>query len=76
MNIILIQLFYRKKLKIIDRIMLISMHVIIGKANEYFSVWIKISPGNLPNGNFFTNGKAIPTNKNIAPIIRKSFCIN
>ena len=39
--------------------MLISMHVIIGKANEYFSVWMKISPGNLPNGNFLKNGKSL-----------------
>jgi|TARA_B100000530_G_C15918699_1_gene472304 hypothetical protein len=36
---------------------------------------MKISPGNLPNGNFLKNGKKIPTNKNIAPMIRKSFCI-
>ena len=55
--------------------MLISMHVIIGKANEYFSVWMKISPGNLPNGNFLKNGKKYLPIKILPQWLEKVFAL-
>lgn len=56
--------------------MLKIMQVIIGKAKVILSEEKKISPGNLPNGNFFKRGYASPIKTIIKPVSIINFCID